>query len=299
MDPAKNDRSLFTDDHGVGNGRAHQGADSWDDLTVTRTLPLLDIVKAIEPTMTASKLPGAVRVVLGVLETRNVYASLRRAIDLKEEVPLFGGPELRITTGTEVPEFEAAWRFAKGCTAVTKSDIEKLLFLSRQVDRGAKITEDERPILESLQEPITYRGIGRGFLTDPERSLLNDFWNFREEFLEAERRQRFSDLGLEWREKNGRFEPAKIDSKFKNSTFCTLPSHYFKSLLETLGTSPSDALSDHRARYDELRRIYREAQRLSELREHGNPEASRRGWDVFLQHDLYPRYRRGSPSTPF
>lgn len=278
---------------------ARQTAGNWGDLSARRTLSLLDIVKTIDPTMTAARLPGAVRDVLGVLEARNIHGSLRQTIDLNADAPLFAQPELRITTGAEVPEFEAAWRFAIGCTAVSKSDLDKLAFLSRQVDRGAKITDDERPVLASLREQITYRGIGRGFLTDPERSLLNDFWNFRTEFLEAERRQRFFDLGLEWREKDGRLEPAKIDSKFKNSTFCSLSSHYFRGLLATLGTSPSDATADLRARYDELRRIYLKAQKLSELRESGKPGESSRGWDDFLRTDLYPRYGLGSPPTPF
>lgn len=245
------------------------------------TVPLIDAVRAVDPSMTAEKLPSAVHEFLAV---RNLRREVWDAapIDLQADAPLFAEPSLRIFTSRTEPEFQAAWRAFRDCTPITTDEKRKILAVWPSIDDEPRAGKEERPALRRIREQATLDG----YLNPSERQILEAAFLDLPRLELLERRAAFQHLGLEWRERNGCEEPAKINSRYIHAAFPELSSRYFKELLEGLPAAKD-------SRTAELRRIYTAAHELSTLRETGSPEAAAEGWTRFLERDLYPKYGGG------
>ena len=243
------------------------------------TTPLLDLVRGVDPDITAEALPGAVKKFLEVTNLRDDAWGMKHLIDMQADAPLFAAPILKIITGKEPAEFQAAWRSFRDCAPVTSDDRRRFESVWPSGRAEPVIGSEIRSELVRIRNQITLEG----YLSSAERRVLHDLGEQGAAAETARRRSDFAELGLEWREgKTGRLEPAITRSRFTRATFVDLSSKYFSELLEGLPRG-----EPHR---EELRRIYTEARRLSELRETGKIEESERGWRNFLHHDLYAKY---------
>ncbi len=250
-------------------------------LSAYKTTPIEDVVREVDPSVKPEHLRRELKEFLAVLNARHESPHVRGSIDLREDSPLFGGPVLNLYTGNEVKEFQAAWRAFRECSPVTESDKQKIAAIWPMGREEPRIGKDELPVLRRVREQVALPG----YLNSEERAVLDKVFGQNAEADRLERRAEFSRLGLEWRERNGREEPAKANSSFIKATFVELSSHYFEALTKKLSAS-SLPLEDRR----ELRRIYDTCRELSKMREEGRAIEAAEGWRRFLQVDLYPKY---------
>lgn len=251
------------------------------------TTPVEGAVREIDPSVKPEHLRRELKEFLVVMNARHEAHHVRGTIDLRDDSPLFGGPVLNLYTGSEVKEFQAAWRAFRECSPITESDKQKIAAIWPTGREEPIIGTDEVPILRRVREQAALPG----YLNTEERLVLDRVFAQSAQAERLERRAEFARLGLEWRERNGREEPAKANSKFINATFVEMSSHYFEALAKKLEQSslPHD---DRR----ELKRIYDTCRALSKMREEGRGEEAAEGWKRFLVNDLYPHY--GGKASP-
>ncbi len=111
------------------------------------------------------------------------WRDLALAIKFNDEVPLFSAVALRINRGDEFERLKAAVAMAADLRFTVADDIKKLDFLRDRVAKGAQLFPEEAALITNLEWQIRGRAPGSGAITDAEASLLNEFWNFREEYL--------------------------------------------------------------------------------------------------------------------
>ena len=243
------------------------------------TKPLEEVVREIDPTVRSENLRRAVRDFLKVTNLRQEAHTVRGTIDLCEETPLFGGPILRLYTGGEVQEFQAAWRAFRACSPVTPLDIQKIDAIWPREREEPLIGHADIAVLRLIRSQATLSG----YLNSDERTTLDRVYSHIAEAERLERQEAFHRLGLEWRERAGRLEPAKTTGRYTQATFVELGSPFFDVVLQKLPALPPE---DKR----ELRRIYERCRELSILRQTGKHAEFSAGWDDFLENDLYKKY---------
>ncbi|MFM1848373.1 MAG: hypothetical protein RL417_1847 [Pseudomonadota bacterium] len=258
-------------------------------LSAYKTTPLEDVVREVDPSVKPEHLRRELKEFLAVSNARHEAHHIRGAIDLREDSPLFGGPVLNLYTGSEVADFQSAWRAFRACSPVTENDRKKIEAIWPGGREEPLIGKDEivnlRRVREQAQLP--------GYITAEERASLDKAYGEVAELERLHRRASFERLGLTWKERDGREEPAKSNSRFIDATFPQMSSHYFEALLKNLSHS-SLPPEDRR----ELGRIYDKCRALSKLREEGHHGEAAEGWRKFLERELYPRFGGHENTAP-
>lgn len=249
-------------------------------------LPLLEVLRRRNPAADEEAVSSSLRHVKSVVRARpEVFAGLSSSLSKSASVSLFEPPSLYFRSEAQKEHLLGLWDEAVKTSKVQGEDVEKLDSLEQMVASGWKINLGEKRMMEAIADQVRSKGVEKGYLLDGEKSFLNEGWKYREDFAEylsmrAPKGPTFADLGLEWKFKNERWEPAKSWGRYKDSTFTTLSSRYFQNLLKKLQSEPDTA------KREILGNIYGRCERLSKLREHGNLNESRAGWSNLLA-ELY------------
>lgn len=270
-----------------------------------REQSLAELFHEIAPDIGAQDIPAALSRMWTILGARRIPCEdLRASITGTADHGLFGQDLKLLVTSDEPQRLAHLWKESQRFNPVDSDDVRKLAFVEYYSSRGARVFADEEATLWSIQFQVQ-QGPQRGYLSQEERSFLNNFWNYRHEFRAT---IDFADLGLEWRMREGRPEPSLAESRFRSATFPQLSSHYFAACIQEAEKKPpefpkpgpSEDFVDGTREYiryvhllyAERLRILREARRLSLLRERGGVQstAAEKGWDRFLRHDLYRQY---------
>jgi hypothetical protein len=221
---------------------------------------------------------------------------LESSLSKSASLSLFDPPSLFFRSEAQKEHLLTLWAEAEKASKVQGDDVEKLNALEQMVASGWSINLGEKRMMGAIADQVRSKGVENGYLLDGEKSLLNEGWKYREDFAEylsmrAPKGPTFADLGLEWKFENERWEPAKSGGRYKDSTFTTLSSRYFQSLLKRLEGEPDTA------KRQIVGDIYRRCERLSKLRERGNLHESRAGWSNFLT-ELYNTFPPPDKMSP-
>jgi hypothetical protein len=260
-------------------------------------LPLLEVLRRRNPAADQESVSHSLRHVQGVVRARpEVFAGLKSSLSKSASLSLFDPPSLFYRSETQKEQLLTLWDEAEKASKVQGEDVEKLDSLEQMVASGWSITFSEKRMMEAIADQVRSKGVEKGYLLDGEKSLLNEGWKYREDFAEylsmrAPNGPTFADLGLEWKFKNERWEPAKSWGRYKDSTFTTLSSRYFQNLLKKLQSEPDTA------KREILGNIYRRCEGLSKLREHGNLNESHAGWSNLLA-ELYNTFPPPDKMSP-
>ncbi len=238
-------------------------------------------MREIDPTVRSEELRRTVKEFLTVTNLRQEAHAVRGTIDLCEETPLFGGPTLRLYTGREIQEFQDAWRAFRACSPITPLDVQRIDAIWPREREEPLIGHEDIAVLRLIRNQATLSG----YLNSDERTTLGRVYDRIAEAERLERREAFHRLGLEWRERAGRLEPAKSNGRYTQATFVELGSPFFDVALQRLPAlqlPPEDKA--------ELQRIYARCRELSIARQQGHYTEFSTGWHDFLENDLYKKY---------
>lgn len=273
------------------------GCDHYHERMPEERLPLLEVVRRRNSGADEEVASHCLKHVHAVIRARpEAFSELGSSLSKSAAVSLFDPPAISFRGELQKEQLLELWDAAMRTTCVEKDDGAKLQALEQMIARGWKINPQEKVMMETIAHQVRSEGVEKGYLLDAEKSLLNEGWKYREDFAEycslrAPRGPTFDDLGLEWKFKNYRWEPAKCNGRYKDSTFTTLSSRYFQSLLKKLQSEPDTV------KREIVGNIYRRCERLSALREQGNPSESRAGWNTFL-NELYDKYPPPDKTPP-
>jgi len=238
----------------------------------------MDLLRQQDPNADSSQLSDTLQRIKAICKARpDTFSEL--AASLSAEFTLFEQPSLSFRNNVQKDRVMELWDEAKRAVPVEHHDIKKLSSLEEMVRSGWKISLAEKQMMETAAIQIREHGVGKGYLLDSEKSLLNEASKYREDFdARLPKGPSFEELGLVWKWNNERWEPAHHNTRFRNSTFATLPPRYFQECRKRLksgAASPESQILDD---------IYK---RCIDLQKKGSSNG--KNWDAFLS-ELQTRY---------